>query len=72
MLRCIGEADAYVTGEVKHHEWLAAAESINVIDAGHYATEVPVVDALCAWLEEAFPHLTVIPYRDGDPYSVIK
>lgn len=72
MLRCIGAADAYVTGEVRHHEWLAAADGINVIEAGHYATEVPVVDTLCAWLEESFPDLTVIPYRDGDPYSVIK
>lgn len=72
MLRCIGSADAYVTGEVRHHEWLAAAGNINVIEAGHYATEVPVVDTLTAWLTEAFPDLTVIPYRDGDPYSVIK
>ena len=72
MLRCTGSADAYVTGEVRHHEWLAAADGINVIEAGHYATEVPVVDTLCDWLEEAFPSLTVIPYRDGDPYSVVK
>ena len=72
MLRCIGSADAYVTGEVRHHEWLAAADNINVVEAGHYATEVPVVDTLCDWLEEAFPTLTVIPYRDGDPYSVIQ
>lgn len=72
MLRCIGAADAYVTGEVRHHEWLAAAGHVNVIEAGHYATEVPVVDTLCTWLTEAFPDLTVIPYRDGDPYSVVK
>ena len=72
MLRCIGAADAYVTGEVRHHEWLAAAGHINVIEAGHYATEVPVVDTLCTWMTEAFPDLTVIPYRDGDPYSVVK
>ena len=72
MLRSIGRADAYVTGEVRHHEWLAAADGINVIEAGHYATEVPVVDTLCAWLTEAFPDLTVIPYRDGDPYRVVK
>jgi len=70
MLRC-HDADAYVTGEVRHHEWLAA-DHLNVIEAGHYATEVPVVDTLAAWLTEAFPDLTVIPYRDGEPYSVIK
>ena len=65
-------ADAYVTGEVKHHEWLENAGRITVVEAGHYATEVPVVDTLAGWLEETFPELTVTVYRDGDPYSVIK
>lgn len=69
---CEGAADAYVTGEVKHHEWLDTAGHINVIEAGHYATEVPVVDTLTVWLTEQYPDLTVIPYRDGDPYSVVK
>ena len=69
---CVGQADAYVTGEVKHHEWLAYDGAINVIDAGHYATEVPVVDTLAGWLSEAYPDLAVTVYRDGDPYSVIK
>ena len=69
---CAHLADAYVTGEVKHHEWLENAERINVVEAGHYATEVPVVDTLASWLEEAFPDLTVTIYRDGNPYDVIK
>lgn len=69
---CVGLADAYVTGEVKHHEWLAAADQIGVVEAGHYATEVPVVDTLAAWLEETFPALSVTVYRDGNPYDVIK
>ena len=69
---CVEMADAYVTGEVKHHEWLENAGRITVVEAGHYATEVPVVDTLAGWLEETFPELTVTVYRDGDPYSVIK
>lgn len=69
---CYGLADAYVTGEVKHHEWLAAAERITVVEAGHYATEVPVVRTLCQWIKEAFPDLSVIPYRDGEPYATVK
>lgn len=69
---CTALADAYVTGEVRHHEWLDAAGHINLIEAGHYATEVPVVDTLTEWLTEAFPQLAVIPYRDGEPYSVIR
>ncbi len=69
---CVGLCDAYVTGEVKHHEWLAAADQVNVVEAGHYATEVPVVDTLATWLEEADPTLPVTVYRDGNPYDVIK
>lgn len=67
-----GMADAFITGEVKHHQWLQAADSdMTVIEAGHYATEVPVVDTLCRWLSEAFPDVPVIPYLDGEPYTVI-
>ena len=69
---CYGLADAYVTGEVKHHEWLAYNGAINVIDAGHYATEVPVVDTVAAWLNEQYPDLSVTVYRDGNPYAVVK
>lgn len=67
-----GQADAFITGEVKHHQWLDAAQTdMTVIEAGHYATEVPVVDTLCSWLSAAFPGLPVTPYLDGEPYTVI-
>lgn len=69
---CFGLADCFVTGEVKHHEWLYAAGHINVIDGGHYSTEVPVVDTLCGWLTEAFPDLMVVPYHEGECFSVVK
>ena len=65
-------ADAYVTGEVRHHEWLLAEEQgLTVLEAGHYATEVPVVDTLCRWLGEAFPRLTVAAFRGEPPYETI-
>ena len=69
---CFGLADCFVTGEVKHHEWLYAAGHINVIDGGHYSTEVPVVDTLCGWLAEEFPDLQVVPYHEGESFSVVK
>lgn len=62
-------ADAFVTGEVRHHEWLAARD-ITVIEAGHYATEVPVVDTLCHWLTDAFD-APVTPYYDSEPYTTL-
>lgn len=47
--------DAYVTADVKHHEFLAArALGITLLDAGHYATEDPAMDVLAAQLAEDF------------------
>lgn len=68
----IGEADALITGEVRHHEWLAAeAAGLTVLEAGHYATEVPVVETLCTWLRERFPELTVVSCAQEAPYITL-
>ncbi len=40
-------ADCLVTGELRHDDWLTAKRlSISAIEAGHYATEKPVVKVL--------------------------
>ncbi len=62
-------ADAFVTGEIKHHEWLAADGTLALIEAGHYATEAPVIDTLCRWLTQA--GVEAVPYYEGDPYITI-
>lgn len=68
-----GEIDAFVTGEVRHHQWLEANTlDVTVIEAGHYATEVPIVDVLCAWLQEAFPSLAVTPHYGNAPYNTVR
>ena len=42
-------ADTYLTGELKHHERLEAADlNMNLLAAGHFFTEYPV----CAFLEK--------------------
>ena len=47
------EADAFVTGEIKHSIALKArANNIFVIDAGHFHTEHPVVDDLAKYLQK--------------------
>lgn len=44
-------ADVLVTGDVKYHEALeAAAAGLTLVDAGHFATERPVVEAFAAHL----------------------
>ena len=46
-------AQAFVTGDLKYHEAQNAAESkIHVVDAGHFATEFPVVHVLAGLLRE--------------------
>lgn len=61
-------ADAYVTGEIKHHEWLAAnAAGLCAVAAGHYATEVPIVNTLCRWLQDT--DMAVLPFQDTAPYK---
>lgn len=68
-----GQADAFVTGEVRHHEWLLAAGlGLAVLEAGHYATEVPVVDTLCHWLRGAFAGLVIEPFNGGEPYKTLQ
>lgn len=72
VLPLLGEADAALTGEVKHHEWLAVPQGKTLVDAGHFPTEIAVVDQLAAWLREAFPSLTVTVHRGDTPYDTIK
>ena len=45
--------DAFVTGDVRYHDaQRAAALGVHVVDAGHFATEQPVVEILAARLSE--------------------
>ena len=49
-------ADAFVTGEVKHHEAIAAQQAGLVLyEAGHYHTELPYRERLKAYLDPACP-----------------
>ncbi len=54
-----GKADAFVVGEIRHHELLYAAEKgISVIDAGHRKTEEIVLPALLSRLSERFKEVS--------------
>ncbi len=48
-------ADAYVSADAKHHEFLEArALGLTFLDAGHFATEFPVMPVLAQRLRTAF------------------
>ncbi len=41
-------AQCLITGELRHSDWLLARQlGISAIEAGHYATEHPIVESLC-------------------------
>lgn len=53
--------DTFVTSDVKYNQfWDAKHIGINLIDAGHFHTEVPVTGYLAEKLQEAFPEIQVI------------
>lgn len=58
--------DAFVTGEVKHHEFIAAAEEDRcVVAAGHYETENVVVEPLRNMLAAQFGDVEFITYHEN-------
>jgi len=63
-------ADALVTGDVGHHDALAAHQhGLLLVGAGHYHTELPAVGLLAEWCREAAPQVPVTPYLDTSPWS---
>ncbi len=61
-------ADTYITGEVKHHELLIAKDmGINLIVAGHYETEKPVMEKLQKLLSDRFPEAEVVLLSETNP-----
>ena len=61
MLEAIGAGcDTFVTADVKYNQfWDAQDLGLNLIDAGHFHTENPVVAVLAEKLRAAFPEIDV-------------
>lgn len=52
--------DTVLTGEIKHHQWLDGRElGLNLVEAGHFATENVVLPVLRDMLHEGFPDVNV-------------
>lgn len=52
--------DTFVTSDVKYNQfWDAQTMGINLIDAGHFATENPIVSVLAEKIAAAFPQIEV-------------
>ena len=60
MQAAIAGCDTFVTADVKYNQfWDAKHLGINLIDAGHFHTEVPVTPYLAEKLRESFPEIAV-------------
>ena len=66
-------ADAYITSEVKHDQWLyAKRRGISVFDCGHYHTEIIGMERLCKRLTADFPDIEfIMSETDTDPVDYI-
>lgn len=65
-------ADAYVTGDISHHEMLEAKEKgISVIAAGHYETEYPAMEFLRKKIEEKFNEVQTMLICQMNPVEFI-
>lgn len=54
-------ADAFVTGDVKHHVFIEAGEhNISLYDAGHFNTEDVIIAPLVRDLAAAFPEIPIL------------
>jgi dinuclear metal center YbgI/SA1388 family protein len=50
-------ADVYITADLKYHLFREASEGMALVDAGHYETERPVVDAIVGHLQNELRRL---------------
>ncbi len=61
-------ADTFVTADVKHHEFIEAKQrKINLLDAGHFATENGIVVVLAKRLSAAFRETEFIVSKNQNP-----
>lgn len=53
-------AQAFVTADIKYHDYFLNTENFLLVDAGHYQTEWPIVPELKDELKEAFEDVEVL------------
>ncbi len=53
-------ADAYITGDIKYHEFFDTENQMLLLDVGHYESEVMIKDAICSYLSNIFCNFAVL------------
>lgn len=68
----ISGADVLVTGDVDYHSGIdAVAQGLNIIDAGHYGTEMIFIEHMEETLKEMFPDLKVTGASLVQPFALV-
>ena len=67
------DVDLLVTGDVKYHQaQFAADRGLAVVDAGHYGTEIGIVEGIAAYLRRELDGLPVTTYTESDPFRPVQ
>ncbi len=53
------KADAYICGDIKHHDYFNSLEGILLIDAGHFETEIAIKDLFFELFSKKIPNFAV-------------
>lgn len=64
-------ADVFVTADVKYHTFQDAENKILLIDAGHYETEIPILDEIKNRLEISFKDKTKVYKYMGSTNPIV-
>ena len=64
-------AQAYVTGDIRYHDFVDNVDEIFLVDAGHYHTEAPVKEAFASAIRTRFPEVAVTVADDDCPVRII-
>jgi putative NIF3 family GTP cyclohydrolase 1 type 2 len=54
------QADAYITSDIKYHEFFDAENQCLLIDVGHYESEVMIIDAIHDYLSKKISTFAVL------------
>lgn len=64
-------ADAFITADIKYHTFQEAESKILLIDAGHYETEIPVLDEIKKRIEKSLDNKTKVFKYSGTTNPIV-
>lgn len=66
------KADAYICGDIKHHDYFSSLEGVLLIDAGHFETEIGIKDLFLAVFSKKIPNFAVyLAKTDKSPINYL-